>query len=227
MIVHTHDALGHEIKQGSRAWWLLRLGIPTVSALDRVMTPAKREYAKGARAYIADLLAEQMLGEPLDWGSTDWAERGTELETKARQWYEIERGVQVEQVAFISDDERTEGGSPDGLVGEDGGVEIKCYGASHHVRCLLGDEEIASPLQVQGLLRLTGRAWWDVLAYHPVLPCRLTRIVRDEPYIEAINKHLARFKDELAEARARLDFLAANGVVGDDSLRELLAASLA
>lgn len=226
MIVHTHDELGHEIRQGSSTWWALRCGKPTCSELHKVMTPAKREYSKAAHAYIADLLAEQMLGEPLEWGSTEWTERGTELEAKARAWYELERGVEVQRVAFITNDEGDEGGSPDGLVGEDGILEIKCYGASHHMRCLLGLEDIASPLQVQGLLRLTGRKWVDVLAWNPKLPPKLARVWRDDAFIDALDSCMQKFKDDMAKVKARLAVVSAGGGVEDDGLLAQLAASV-
>lgn len=233
MKIHATNVLGEPIQQGDRDWWALRLGIPTCSEFGRIMTAVKREYSKAARAYIAELLAEQWLGHPLDWGSTEWTQRGQEMEAKARQWYELERGVEVERVAFITDDEHTEGGSVDGLVGDDGVVEIKCRGAKAHMLCLLGEEPIASPLQVQGYLRLTGREWCDVVAFSEPseitgkrLPPKLERVWRDDDYINSLSACLVQFKDDMAKVKEKLEALDRGGIVDDGGLRALLEASL-
>lgn len=227
MIVHATNALGEPIRQGDRDWWSLRLAIPTCSEFGRIMSPKKREYSDAARGYIAELLAEEILGRPLDWGDTGWTQRGKEMEDQARQRYELEKNLDVERCAFITDDEHTEGGSPDGLVGDDGILEIKCYGAKHHMACVLGLEEIASPLQVQGYMRLTGRQWVDVLAYNPTLPIRVQRVWRDDDYIHALSSCLDKFKADLAKMREKLRVVMdAGGIIEDDGLLAQLAASL-
>jgi len=110
----------------------------------------------------------------------------------------------VTEVGFISTDDGTFGGSPDGLVGDDGGVEIKCRNAKHHMACLLGIEDIADRLQVQGYLWLTSRAWWDVVAYNPELPIKIVRTHQDPTVQVAIEKALDFFFADFQKAEEAL-----------------------
>jgi hypothetical protein len=143
------------------------------------------------------------MGQPLDWGTSQWMDRGTELEADARRWYEMDQGVDVRQVGFCLRDDGAVGCSPDGLVGEDGGLEIKCPGAKQHTRYLLGIDDLATAHtgQVQGSMFLTGRAWWDVLSYNPELPPVRVRVARDEDYMMALEPVLAGLVKQLAEDR--------------------------
>ena len=192
-----------DCEQGSARWIAVRLGLPTCSRFDAIITPATRKPSKSAWGYRDELLAEWILGQPLDWGTTAWTERGTGLEAEARAFYELQKDVEVRQVGFILRDDGMVGGSPDGLVGEDGGLEIKCFGAKHHVACLLG-EDVATLTQVQGNLWLSGREWWDVLAYNPAMPHRLIRVHRDEAYIKDLASAVDAFVTNLLAARERI-----------------------
>jgi len=239
-IIVTHDDLGNLIRQGSSAWWALKVGRPSASNFGRIMMPEKLEYSTGARPYIAQLIGEQILGVPADAAleqeddrggaregnsATTWTERGLVIEPRARLWYEMERGVEVREVALVTSDDGSECASPDGLVGEPGILEVKCFGLKHHMSILVGAEPIVTKPQAQGLLRVTGREWVDCLAYHPTLPKRLTRVFRDETYQEALEKCMVRFKAEMAKAKERL--LAAGDAIIDDGLLAQLAASVA
>jgi hypothetical protein len=192
-----------DMEQGTPEWLAARLGIPTASRFDAILTPATRKPSKSARGYRDELLAEWILGQPLDWGTTEWTERGTEMETEARAFYELQTDSEVRQVGFILRDDGMVGGSPDGLVGDDGGLEIKCYGAKHHVSCMLG-EDAATMTQVQGNLWISEREWWDVLAYNPAMPHVLTRIHRDEAYIADLSAAVDVFVTDLLAARERI-----------------------
>lgn len=217
----------HDVKQGSREWWALHLGIPTASSFSRIITPAKLDYSKGAHGYAAELIAERILGRPLDWGvdyDTIWTERGTNMEEDARDWYALYRGVEVEAVGFVTVWERTVGGSPDGLVGDDGIVEIKCRRAAAHAKCMMGIDPTAGHLQTQGYLWLTDRQWVDVIAYNDVLPKRIDRVHRDETVIDAIRGHLGKFLNDMEKAEAKLKEL--GDVIEDDGLLQALAASV-
>lgn len=193
-----------DIEQGSAEWHLLRLGIPTASGGSRIMTPKRQEYSAAAKGYIAELMAETMLGQPLDWATTDFMVRGTEMEAEARDWYELTRGVEVRQTGFLLAYDGSEGVSPDGLVGDEGGVEIKCYGARHHMEHLLGLDEGAVDPQVQASMRITGRKWWDVVAYNPKLPSRIHRVYRDEGYLAKLDACMIQFKAERAKVERLL-----------------------
>lgn len=191
-----------DVDQGTMEWALGRLGIPTASQFDRILTPKTRKASAGVHSYRAELLAEWLMGQPLDWGTSAWMERGTELEDEARRWYEMDRGVDVAQVGVALRDDGMVGGSPDGLVGEDGGLEIKCPAAVQHVKYLLGVDELAHVGQVQGYLYLTGRQWWDVLSYNPELPAVVRRVERDEDYLEALVPLLDALVAQVLEDRA-------------------------
>ena len=226
-IIHTHDDLGHEIRQGSASWMALRCGRPTASRFSSIITPAKMEYSKAAHGYAAQLIGEQILGHPLDIDdevANAWTERGTEMEDEARKWLELERGYDIRQVAFVTSDDGSEGGSPDGLVSEDGIVELKVRGAKAHMGCLLGLEDVASVTQVQGLLRVTGRKWIDVCGYSPKLPPVLYRVTPDPVFQKALGECLAQFKADMAKAKERLEAIGSARI--DDNLLATLAASV-
>ncbi|HLS34240.1 MAG TPA: YqaJ viral recombinase family protein, partial [Brevibacterium sp.] len=123
-----------DVVQGSPEWLAARLGLPTCSQADRILTPARLRPASGAVTYRLQLLAEWVLGYPIEWsGSSAYMERGTELEAEARAAYEVEMGVDVEEVGLVLAPGGAFAGSPDGLVGEDGGLEIKCPALHTHI----------------------------------------------------------------------------------------------
>lgn len=214
----------HDVEQGSPEWDALRVGIPTVSQFGRIIQPVRMQYSTGARSLIAELIAERRLGHAVESASSGWMMRGSDLENEAINWYQFEREVDVERVGFITNDAGDEGGSPDGLVGEDGGLEVKCLAAKHHMECLLGLDTPAPRTQVQGYLRLTDRKWWDVLGYNPHLPPVLIRVHRDQAFIDALDECLKKFKEELWKAEERLDEMGERGRIdGDDLLSQLQA----
>lgn len=209
--------------QGSPEWVNARLGIPTASRFDDVLTPKTLKLAEGRRKYMHELLAEWMLGAPLDQAETEWMQHGTFMEPQAVAWYEFHKGIDTTAVGFVKRDDGRVGCSPDRLVGEDGGLEVKCRGAKAHVACLLGDDP-ALVTQVQGGLWICERDWWDVLGYHERMPPVLVRVGRDEKVIAALSAALDQFCDELDEAKRKIEAL---GPVGrTDSLEALLTASL-
>lgn len=182
----------HDVEQGTLDWMLLRLGLPTASQFDRLITPKTRKPSTAAANYRADLLAEWLMGHPIEWGSNGWMDRGTWMEKEAFQYYELNQNVDVVKVGFITSDDGSFGGSPDGLVGDDGGVELKVPNATMHTRYLLGLEPDYFG-QCQGYMYLTGRKWWDLLSYNPSLPPVIYRLQRDESYIAALEPVLREF----------------------------------
>jgi len=191
------------VEQGSLEWLDARLGIPTASQFDRIITPKSRKPSASRATYRAEILAEWLMGQPLDWGTTAYMDRGTELEAEARRYYVFERDVEVEQVGFIVRADGMVGGSPDGLVGDDGILEIKCPGPAQHVRYMLGEDPDYIG-QVQGYMYLTGRKWADILSYHPDLPKVIHRIERDEEYLAALVPVLDAFIEQLQADKERL-----------------------
>jgi len=194
----------HDFPQGSQAWHAARLGIPTASNFGRIITPTGKPSAS-ADAYMHELLAERMLGCPLNTESIDFMERGKALESQAVAFYELQRGVDTEAVGFCLADDECAGCSPDRLVGMEGGLEIKCPSPAVHVGYLLsgGISDKYRP-QVQGSLWITGRWWWDTLSYHPDLPPALVRAERDPNYITALEEALSAFCGRLEAADKKL-----------------------
>lgn len=188
------------LEQGSEAWHRARLGIPTASRFKDIITPAKGEKSKSYTAYLYELLAERVTGEKSDNFTSEWMQRGNELEPQARNAYEFLFEVEVEQVGFILNDEKSIGVSPDGLIGADGGLEIKSPKASTLVQYMLEDKlpDIYKP-QVQGNLWISDREWWDFVAYHPSMDLFVKRVYRDETYIKKMQKHITEFTEELEE----------------------------
>lgn len=212
----------HDCVQGSPEWAALRAGIPTASEFHRIVTatgklrtaPNSDRLSQGAQTYLCELIAEDFVG-PLDMGKSQFMLRGSEMETEAVNYYEFTRDVDTQVVGFITNDAGTVGCSPDRLVGdgevgfaEGGGCEIKCLSAGKHVQCLFGMAVEFKP-QVQGCMWLTGRSWWDLLAYNPFMPKALVRFERDPEFIEALAASVAEFLIRLAQARAQVKAMVA------------------
>ena len=200
-----------DVAQGSPEWYDARLGLPTASAYDRILTPKKLQVSASATAYRNQLLVEYLFGIPVvDADATGFMRRGAEMESEAVAWYEMHRDVDVDRVGFCLHDDRRTGCSPDGLVGDEGGLEMKCPSAHVHVGYLLDGLTDEYRLQVQGGLWVTGRQWWDFLSYHPTLPAVLVRMHRDDECIAALNAAIPAFCDQLDAAK---EILASRGVV--------------
>lgn len=196
-----------DVMQGTPEWEMARLGIPTASQADRILTPGRLKPAAASREYLYQLLAEWLIGYPIEWSaSSQYMQRGTDLEDEARAAYELEMGVDVQTTGLLLTDDGMFGGSPDGLVGDIGGVEIKCPAIHTHIGYLLAPESLADRYrgQVQALLWLTGREWWDLWAYHPELPPVRVRVHPDTEWRAAWEPTLAAFVAELLEYRGRL-----------------------
>lgn len=196
-----------DVVQGSPEWLAARLGIPTCSQADRILTPARLKPASGAVTYRLQLLAEWVLGYPIEWsGSSAYMERGTDLEAEARTAYELETGADVETVGLCVAPDGMFAGSPDGLVGSDGGIEIKCPALHTHLGYWLDPSTLVAAYrgQTQALLWLTDREWWDLWSYHPELPPVRVRVEPDAEWVAAWEPALDAFIAALREDRERL-----------------------
>lgn len=194
-------------EQGSPEWTRARLGIATSSKFDKIITPARLGYSAASERYRNELLAEWLTGYPLeDNGRTDFMQRGERLEPEARAKYGFLQDVEVEEVGAILRDDRKVGCSPDGLVGESGGLEIKAPAIHTHIGYMLDPESLvkAYHCQVQGSLWLTGREWWDLMSYHPTLDEVLVRVEPDPDFHAAFGEHIETFLADLETARQTL-----------------------
>lgn len=215
-----------DVEQGSHEWLMARLGKPTASRFDQILTPGTRKYSKSAKALRNRLLAEEILGYPMEDVSNEWTHRGTGMESEAVSFYELQRDVEVRRVGLVLRDDGLVGASPDGLVGADGGLEIKCFSAPRHIECLLGDDP-ASMTQVQGCIWICEREWWDVLAYNPAFPPVLVRVNRDDKYIADLSAAVGKFLVDMDNARRKVQGLGTVGRVEDSDLKKQLRESIA
>jgi hypothetical protein len=194
------------MEQGTPEWEMARLGMPTASGFDRIVSPKKLQPSSSAPAYRNQLLAEWLLGYPMDFGGSQWTQRGTGMEAEARAYFELQNDVEVRRVGFCLRDDGKAGCSPDGLIGEDEGLELKCPGIHTHIGYLLSPESLLNEYhsQVQGGLYITGRERWHLLSYHPDLPAVHIVVEPDAKHIAALAAGLDVFIEHLDAAKERL-----------------------
>lgn len=193
-----------DVTQGSAEWADLRLALPTASQFHRIITAAKLKPSAAMAGYRDDLLAEWALGYGVTNAESGFMERGKDLESDARAWYELQTDNEVTPGGFVLTDDRRAGCSPDGLIDEPGGLEIKCLSAPNHIGILLNGMENEHKCQVQGSLYITGREWWDVVFYSPALPSLIIRVERDEAFMAAFPPALTQFCEMLDAGKRAL-----------------------
>lgn len=173
----------NDLTQGTDEWIQVRLGKFTASKAQAIKTNKK-----GLDTLVFEKVAEILINKPLDSYKNEAMENGNLTEDEARQIYELQTGSKVEQVGFIELNEYV-GCSPDGLVGEDGLVEIKCPTPRVFTEYLYsGKVDPKYYAQIQMQLYVTDRKWCDYCVYHPDFKSGLQvqRIERDEKMIEKI-----------------------------------------
>lgn len=184
----------HPAAQGSQEWIEARCGIPTASEFDNLLTPMfKPRTGEMPRSYLAKKLAEKW-GGPAPSFSSFSMEMGNILEEHAVPFYEFTTNSPVTRVGLCLTDDGLVGCSPDGLLGDDGGIEIKCPEAATHVKYLL-DGKLPSDymLQVHGAMFVTGRNWWKFMSFRRNFPPLIIRVERDEEIIEQIGEAVGEF----------------------------------
>lgn len=189
-----------DFEQGEDEWFRARMGIPTASKFATVM--AKGE-GKTRSEYMRKLAGEILTGEPQEAFSNGHTERGNAMEDEARQHYAFVEVAEIQRVGFIRNGNK--GASPDSLVGDNGGLEIKT--ALPHIQIDRLERDRLPPehkAQVQGNLWLSEREWWDFVSYWPKLPILTVRVYRDEDYIKTMADEIDRFNDELAALVERI-----------------------
>lgn len=201
------DLVTHTCQQGTAKWLQLRAGLPTASEMDSIITPSGKP-STSAERYLHELLAERIMQRPRASAVTLWMKRGSVLEKQARSYYEFTRGVEVKEVGFITDDSNRYGCSPDGLVDEDGTLEIKCPSDHIHVAYLLAKAgksvDKAYRVQTQAILWVTERKFVDIVSFHPDMPEALFRIERDEDFIGKLSTEVLKFSAMLEDMTAQL-----------------------
>lgn len=175
------------MEQGTPEWLAMRNGKPSASCFNRLITNAGKPSTQNIN-YINELTAELLTGKSQPFYKNEHMARGNELEPEARDEYEFITDNEVIEVGFVVDKKFEYGCSPDGLIGTQGGLEIKCPAQNTMVKYQLNDQELVKAYhqQVQGCMYLTGAIWWDVFAFHPDMAHVLVRVKRDDEFIKKL-----------------------------------------
>lgn len=199
-----------DIEQRSDAWIKIRLGKVTASRIADVCARTKSGWGASRKNYMAELVAERLTGQRPEGFTSTAMQWGVDMEPEARRAYEFYRDQTVAEVGFVPHPSIGEtGASPDGLVGDDGLMEIKCPNTATHLETLLGASMPEKYfLQIQWQLACTGRQWCDFASYDPRLPESMRlfvdRVERQDGAIAAIEKDVIGFLSELRDTVDRL-----------------------
>ena len=191
-----------DCEQGSEEWLQARLGIPTATCFENIVTATGKKSSAQIK-YMAELIEESIIGLQDESFKSRFMERGNQLEPLARSAYEFITGNAVTQVGGVYLDENKEVMvSPDGLIPElKKGLEIKCPKMSTHIRYLLeGGVPSEYIIQVQANLWVTGYDTWDFVSYCPEYqkqPLYIFTAHRDQALMTAFNKLIPQFLNTL------------------------------
>lgn len=198
-----NDPVHHECLQGERAWFDARLGVPTASGLSKIVMPAKLELSKQAIGYADELLAEWILGEPVDgWDEstgTRYMKSGIATEEQAACWFAFEMGLDVQTCGFFTVGKRSFGASPDRLIGDDGLLEIICPKITTHMEFQRNHDELfkRKGLQVIGQRIATKRTRAWILSYHAKIQPVLLDVPAWEEKQQKVEKAVTAFVRDL------------------------------
>lgn len=196
--------------QRTPEWFQARLGKATASRIADAIATTKTGWGASRANYAAELVAERLTGEPAEKFSNAAMQWGTCTEPEAREAYSFRQDVDVLEVGFVDHPLiAMSGASPDGLIGEDGLVELKCPNTATHIGTLLGQSVPAKYLtQIQWQLACTGRQWCDFASYDPRLPEAMRlfvhRVHRDDAEITRLEALVVDFLGEVEKTVADL-----------------------
>lgn len=196
--------------QRTNEWFSARLGKVTASRIADVCARTKSGWGAGRKNYMAELVAERLTGARSEGFTNAAMQWGTDMEPEARIAYEFYRDASVAETGFVPHPSIADtGASPDGLVGDDGLVEIKAPNTATHLETLLGGELPQKYFfQIQWQLACTGRQWCDFCSFDPRLPESMRlfvrRIPRDDTCIRNLEKEVQQFLSELREIVSEL-----------------------
>lgn len=195
-----------DIEQGSDEWHAMRVGVITASRFSDVLSKGKGITRQN---YMIELAAEILTGQRAEGFTSSAMEWGTQTEPQARATYELNQMVDIEEVTFIRHGEIRCGYSPDGLVGQNGLIEIKCPKTTTQIETVMkGKMPTKHAAQVQGGLWVSERDWCDFVSFDPRIDGKsgyfCERIFRDEIYIANLEREVKIFENELFEMVEKL-----------------------
>jgi putative phage-type endonuclease len=202
-----------EVEQGTPEWFAQRCGKATASRISDIVAKTKSGYSTSRANYMAQLVVERMTNQVAESFTNSAMEWGTTNEPFARAAYEAKTGVLVDEVGAI--DHPTipmSAASPDGLVGDDTCLEIKCPNTATHIDTVLGGE-IAKKYydQMQWQMACTKRSWCDFVSFDPRMPEGLQlfikRIPRDDKYLAELEGEVIQFLAEVDDKVNKLNQL--------------------
>jgi putative phage-type endonuclease len=196
--------------QSTDQWKQDRCGVVTASRFSDVLAKIRTGEAAARYNYKAEIIAERLTGIPSEGFTTSAMQWGIDHEDQARAIYEAINDVKVDQTGMIKHSEIEAGASPDGLVGDEGLIEIKCPNTATHIQFLLSRNVPKNYYaQMQGQMWITGRQWCDFVSYDPRLNDRLAftvqHILRDDKFIEELEREVRLFIQEVEQMILELE----------------------
>lgn len=193
------------MEQRSDDWFSARLGKVTASRVSDVMAKTKSGYSASRENYMMELLCQRLTGKREEGFTSEAMKRGTELEPLARGAYEASEGVMIDECGFVEHPQiKGFGASPDGLIGKDGNLEIKCPNTKQHVEFLRTMKpENKYQWQMLAQMACTGRKWSHFVSFDDRMPTELQYAMvifdRDEDRIIEMESEVKKFLSELDE----------------------------
>ena len=200
-----------EVEQGSPEWYAQRCGKATASRISDIVAKTKTGYSTSRANYMAQLVVERMTNQVAESYTNAAMEWGVEHEPFARGAYEAKTGNLVDQVGAIDHPSiPMSAASPDGLVGDEGCLEIKCPNTATHIETILGEEPAKKYYdQMQWQMACTGRKWCDFVSYDPRMPEHLKllvkRVERNDVYIAELEREVSQFLAEVDDKVKKLN----------------------
>lgn len=192
-----------EVEQRTDEWFAARIGKVTASRVADVIAKTKTGYSATRDNYMAQLVCERLTGQKGESFTNAAMQHGTETEPLARASYEALKDVLVDEVGFVPHPSiEMAGASPDGLVNDDGLLEIKCPNTATHIETLLSQTVPGKyNTQMQFQMACTGRKWCDFVSFDNRLPTELQlfvkRVPRDDVFIKQMEAEIVQFLAEL------------------------------
>jgi putative phage-type endonuclease len=196
------------MEQRSEEWFKARLGKVTASRVADILAKIKSGESASRRNYKIQLVSERLTGEKQETYINQAMQDGIDREFYARERY-VQQFGEVEEVGFIQHPTLEAGASPDGIVGEDGIIEIKCPMGTTHTETLMSQDVPSKYMpQIQFQLLCTGRKWCDFVSYNPMFPEHLQvfvkRVEADVDYQKELEVEVKQFLSEVDDVINRL-----------------------
>ena len=198
------------MEQRTPEWFAARTGKVSASKVSDVMSKTKSGYGASRATYMSQLLVERLTGTPTEFYANAAMQWGTDTEPQARAAYEFKTGNAVIEEGFILHPNiEMSGASPDGMVCDEGMLEIKCPNTATHIATLLAEKAPSKYMnQMQWQMACAGRQWCDFVSFDPRLPENndffCVRVDRDDERIEELEAEVVKFLGELDEMVLKL-----------------------